>query len=80
MQAITNKAIPKPNLGLLSSRDPAIIITNPKNPKITGRICENIVVPTIAILNHYYNFIMFSYLKFTLNFIDFKLKNFFILF
>ena len=65
MQAITNNAIPNPNLGLLSSRDPDIINTNPKNPKITGRICENIVVPTIAILNHYYNFILFSYLKVT---------------
>ena len=62
MQAITNKAIPKPNLGLLSSRDPVIINTNAKNPKITGSICENIVVPTIAILNHYYNFVLFSYI------------------
>ncbi len=56
MQAITNNAIPKPNLGLLSSRDPEIINTNAKNPKITGKICENIVVPTIAIFNHYINF------------------------
>ena len=54
--------MPKPNLGLLSSKDPEIISTNPMNPKITGRICENIVVPTIAILNHYYNFILFSYI------------------
>ena len=56
MQAITNNAIPNPNLVLSSSKDPEIINNNPKNPKITGRICENIVVPTIAILNHYYNF------------------------
>ena len=55
MHAITNNAIPKPNLGLLSSRDPEIIITNAKNPKITGKICENIVVPITAIFNHYYN-------------------------
>ena len=55
MHAITNNAIPKPNFGLLSSRDPEIISTNAKNPKITGRICENIVVPIIAILYHYYN-------------------------
>ena len=53
MQAITNNMIPKPNLGLLSSRDPEIIKINAKNPKITGKICENIVVPTIAIFNHY---------------------------
>jgi hypothetical protein len=55
MQAITNKTTPKPNLGLLSSRDPEIININANNPKITGKICENIVVPTIAIFNHYYN-------------------------
>ena len=52
MQAITNYMNPKPNLGLLSSRDPEIIKINAKNPKITGKICENIVVPTIAIFNH----------------------------
>ncbi len=56
MHAIMNNAIPKPNLGLSSSKVPDIINNNPKNPKITGRICENNVVPTIAILNHYYNF------------------------
>ena len=56
MQAITNKAMPKANLLLSSSKDPEIININAKNPHITGRICENIVVPTIAILNHYYNF------------------------
>ncbi len=56
MQAITNNTIPKPNFGLSSSKDPEIISNNPKNPKITGRICEKIVVPTIAISNHYYNF------------------------
>lgn len=56
MHAITNSAIPKPNLGLSSSRFPEIISNIAKNPKITGMICENIVVPTIAILNHYYNF------------------------
>ena len=48
--------MPKANLDLSSSKDPEIINTNAKNPHITGRICENIVVPTIAILNHYYNF------------------------
>ena len=55
MQAIINKAIPNPSLVLSFSNDPDIINTNPKNPQITGRICENIVVPTIAILYHYYN-------------------------
>jgi len=50
--AVTNKTTPKDNLTLLSSRDPDIINTNPKNPINTGRICENIVVPIIAILNH----------------------------
>lgn len=55
MQAIKNKAMPNPNLDLLFSKDPDIIYTNPKNPHITGRICENIVVPIIAILNHKYS-------------------------
>ena len=55
MHAIMNNTIPKPSLGLFSSSEPEIISINAKNPKITGRICENIVVPTIAILNHYYN-------------------------
>ena len=55
MQAIMNKAMPNPSLFLSFSNDPDIINTNPKNPQITGRICENIVVPIIAILNHYYN-------------------------
>ena len=56
MHAIINSTMPKPNFGSLSSRDPDIINNNEKNPKITGRIWEKIVVPTIAILNHYYNF------------------------
>ncbi len=55
MHAIMNNAIPKPNLFLSSSRDPEIINTNAKNPQITGKIWENIVVPVIAIFNHYYN-------------------------
>jgi hypothetical protein len=55
MHAIINNAIPNPNLLLLFSKDPDIINTNPKNPQITGRICENIVVPIIAIFYHYYN-------------------------
>jgi hypothetical protein len=38
MHAITNNIIPKANLGLFSSRDPDIISTTAKNPKITGRI------------------------------------------
>ena len=55
MHAKTNSTIPKPNLGLFSSREPEIIIIIAKNPNITGRICENIVVPIIAIFYHYYN-------------------------
>ena len=55
MQATRNKVIPNPNLPLSFSNDPDIINTNPKNPHIAGRICENIVVPKNAILNHYYN-------------------------
>ena len=50
-----NNAIPNPNLFLFSSRDPDIINTKAKNPQTTGRMCENIVVPVIGILNHYYN-------------------------
>ena len=55
MHAIMNSTMPKPSLGLFSSSEPEIINKSAKNPNITGRICENIVVPTIAILNHYYN-------------------------
>ena len=55
VQAIINKAMPNPNLCLSFSNDPDIINTNAKNPHITGRICEIIVVPITAILNHYYN-------------------------
>ena len=51
MQATRNNTIPKANLPLSSSKDPEIINMSPKNPQITGRICENIVVPTIAILS-----------------------------
>ena len=50
-----NIVTPKPNLTWSSSNDPEIISNIEKNPKITGIICENIVVPTIAIFNHYYN-------------------------
>ncbi len=49
MHAIRNNTIPKASLGLSSSSEPIIINKNEKNPNITGRICENIVVPTIAI-------------------------------
>lgn len=49
MQATRNNTIPKDNLPLSSSREPEIINISPKNPQITGRICENIVVPIIAI-------------------------------
>ncbi len=66
MHAITNKTIPKANLGLFSSNDPDITITIPKNPIITGRICENIVVPIIAISNHYYNLLVFKLFKYNL--------------
>ena len=52
MHAIMNNTIPNPNLFLLFSKDPAIMHTNARNPQTTGIICENIVVPTIAILNH----------------------------
>ena len=38
MHAITNNAIPKPNLGLFSSNEPEIININAKNPQITGKI------------------------------------------
>ena len=51
MQATRNNTIPKANLPLSSSKDPEIINISPKNPLITGRICENIVVPIIAILS-----------------------------
>lgn len=37
-QAIMNNEIPKPNLGLFSSKDPETIKINAKNPRITGSI------------------------------------------
>ena len=37
-QAITNNAIPNPNLDLSSSKEPDIMNKTPKNPIITGRI------------------------------------------
>ena len=55
-QANTNKKIPKYNLFFCSSIIPLINNKIPKNPKTTGKICENIVDPVIAILNHYLNF------------------------
>ena len=66
MHAITNNAIPNPNFGLSSSKAPDIIKINAKNPKTTGKICENIVVPTIdAIFYHYYKFTFFNYINLT---------------
>lgn len=56
MHALMNNATPNPNLTLSSSSAPDMISSIPKNPNITGRICEKIVVPTAAILNHYNNF------------------------
>jgi len=44
--------MPNPNFGLFSSNMPDIMSNNPKNPKSTGSICENIVVPITAILYH----------------------------
>ena len=38
IHAITNNAIPKPNLVLSSSSDPEIISNIEKNAKITGKI------------------------------------------
>lgn len=49
MHANTNKIIPKARLIFLSSIIPEVINKTPKNPKITGRICEKIVVPVIGI-------------------------------
>ena len=65
MHAKTNSTIPKPNLGLFSSREPEIIISIAKNPNITGRICENIVVPIIAISNHYCYLLIFGLINIT---------------
>lgn len=70
--------MPKLNLGLFSSKDPEITSINAKNPQSTGMICENIVVPIIAISNHYYNFIFFSYINVTLEFFLSGLTNLFI--
>lgn len=48
-QANTNKKIPKTNFPLSSSITPVIVKITPNNPKITGKICENIVDPVIGI-------------------------------
>ena len=47
-----NSTIPKPSLGLLSSIIPDNINNIPKNPKNTGNMWENIVVPVNTIFNH----------------------------
>lgn len=52
IQPKTNSIIPIIRFVLLSSNIPDIIIIVPKNPKITGIICEKIVVPVIGILSH----------------------------
>lgn len=52
MQPNTNKTIPIIKLGFLSSIIPDIIMIIPRNPKITGTICEKSVLPVIAILSH----------------------------
>ena len=39
--AKTNNIVPTTNLYLFSSNVPAIISKTPKNPNITGKICEN---------------------------------------
>lgn len=74
-QAITNKTTPKPNLVLLSSSEPEITIIIAKNPKITGIICENKVVPITAILNHYYNLLIFKLFKHNLILLNFYIFN-----
>ena len=65
MHAMTNNIAPKLNLVLLSSSEPEIIIISAINPKITGSICENIIVP-FAILYHYYNLLIFKLFKYNL--------------
>ena len=52
--AKTNNIVPTTNLYLFSSNVPAIISKTPKNPNITGKICENKVIPVKAIFYHYY--------------------------
>ncbi len=58
-----NNMIPILNLYLFSSNDPAINNKTPKNPSITGMICENKVIPVKAIFHHYYTYCIFSYIN-----------------
>lgn len=62
-QATTNNTIPIPNFVLLSSSEPEITSIIAINPRITGRICENKIVPFAAIFNHYYNLLIFKLFK-----------------
>lgn len=61
--AKTNNTIPILNLYLFSSNVPDINNKTPKNPNITGKICENKVIPTKAIFYHYYTYCLFNYIK-----------------
>ena len=49
MQPNTNRITPKIRLAFLLSIIPEAINKTPINPKITGKICEKIVDPVIAI-------------------------------
>ena len=55
--AKTNNIVPTTNLYLFSSSK------TPKNPNITGKICENKVIPVKAIFYHYYTYCLFNYIK-----------------
>ena len=61
--AKTNNIVPTTNLYLFSSNVPAIISKTPKNPNITGKICENKVIPVKAIFYHYHTYCLFNYIK-----------------
>ena len=61
--AKTNNTIPILNLYLFSSNVPDINNKTPKNPNITGKICENKVIPVKAIFYHYYIYCLFNYIK-----------------
>lgn len=61
--AKTNNTIPILNLYLFSFNVPDINNKTPKNPNITGKICENKVIPAKAIFYHYYTYCLFNYIK-----------------
>ena len=59
--AKTNNIVPTTNLYSFSSNEPLLVKL--RNWNITGKICENKVIPVKAIFYHYYTYCLFNYIK-----------------